>query len=260
METEWSIFDFFLVNERFWLPPGLSWDVVQTSQFPGGLKPHGEHFLLVLLLSFGLLFVRYLVYKIVYQPIGRYFLINDRVVPPPERSEEGERLFKKCKGFPKETEIAKLKEATQWSERQVERWFRQRRLSALPNKMVKFTDSAWRFTGYISLLIFGLIVIPGKHYFYDVSECWTNYPQRDIPTDEFWYYMFEMSYYVSLTISHCFEQRKKDFWEMLIHHFATIGLISLSYYVNFTRIGALIMLCHDIADPWLELAKVNPKR
>lgn len=254
-----NIWDAFTLQESFWLPMNrnLTWADVQTVKTPGGYKPMGKYFIHVFAIAVLFLIARFLVSRLITIPIGRYFQVNDRVVPPPVRNEVGERLFKKSKGCPSEAHVRELMEVTNWSERKVERWFRQRRLSGLPRKMDKFTDSAWRFIGYMSLLIFGMFVIPSKDYFSDLRQCWTDFPRRDIPADEFVYYLMEMAFYLSMTISHFFEQRKKDFWEMLIHHIATLGLISLSFYSNFTPIGALIMFCHDIADPWLELAKVR---
>eukprot|EP00955_Chlamydomonas_euryale_P041442 351978-Chlamydomonas_euryale.AAC.5 len=52
------------------------------------------------------------------------------------------------------------------------------------------------------------------------------------------------------------EVRRKDWLESMIHHVATVGLLAYSYYVNFCRIGVLIMLLHDISDIFLELAKL----
>jgi ceramide synthetase len=51
------------------------------------------------------------------------------------------------------------------------------------------------------------------------------------------------------------ETVRKDFKEMLIHHVATIGLISLSHYFGFHRIGYVVLLIHDIGDIFLYSAK-----
>ena len=43
----------------------------------------------------------------------------------------------------------------------------------------------------------------------------------------------------------------------MIHHIVTVGLLVYAYYVNFTRIGIIIMLLHDISDIFLEAAKLS---
>ena len=45
----------------------------------------------------------------------------------------------------------------------------------------------------------------------------------------------------------------QDFVANVIHHIATVILISFSYLCNFTRIGAMVMVIHDISDIFLEV-------
>ena len=53
-----------------------------------------------------------------------------------------------------------------------------------------------------------------------------------------------------------FDVKRKDFWEMFIHHQATIALIGFSWTTHFVRIGTLVLIVHDCGDPLLELAKL----
>merc|ERR1712128_276083 len=53
-----------------------------------------------------------------------------------------------------------------------------------------------------------------------------------------------------------FRHKRKDFTEQIVHHIATLLLLSLSYVCNFTRIGTLVMWAHDISDIFLESAKL----
>nr|XP_054767515.1 ceramide synthase 4-like [Lytechinus pictus] len=48
----------------------------------------------------------------------------------------------------------------------------------------------------------------------------------------------------------------RDFIPQFIHHFATIFLLGFSWTCNFTRIGCIVLLTHDVADIFLELAKI----
>lgn len=42
----------------------------------------------------------------------------------------------------------------------------------------------------------------------------------------------------------------------MAHHIVTSGLLIYSYAVNFTRVGVVVLLIHDISDIFLELAKL----
>jgi len=45
----------------------------------------------------------------------------------------------------------------------------------------------------------------------------------------------------------------KDFVEMIIHHFATISLMAMSWSANMIRIGTLVLCVHDAVDYMLEV-------
>ena len=67
-----------------------------------------------------------------------------------------------------------------------------------------------------------------------------RYPHHDIETSIWWYYMVELTFYWSLSISQWFDVKRKDFTEMFIHHCTTIALLSFSWTCNLTRYqGAL---------------------
>ena len=70
------------------------------------------------------------------------------------------------------------------------------------------------------------------------------------------YYLAELSFYLSLLLTIFTDVKRKDFPEQVIHHFATILLLALSYVCGFTRVGTLVMWCHDISDIFLESAKL----
>ena len=42
--------------------------------------------------------------------------------------------------------------------------------------------------------------------------------------------------------------------ELIIHHMATLCLMFLSWMINFTRVGTLVMLVHDCVDPIMEVS------
>lgn len=76
-----------------------------------------------------------------------------------------------------------------------------------------------------------------------------------VTDDVWWYYMISMAFYWSLAFSQFADHKRKDFWQMFIHHVLTLLLIALSWVCNIHRVGSLILLVHDCADVFLEAAK-----
>lgn len=79
---------------------------------------------------------------------------------------------------------------------------------------------------------------------------------QSLTNDVWWYYIISMSFYYSLCISQFFDVKRKDFWQMFIHHIATVTLMSLSWVCNLYRAGTLVLVVHDCADIFLDAAKM----
>ena len=62
-----------------------------------------------------------------------------------------------------------------------------------------------------------------------------NYPHHVVDRDVWWYYMIELSFYWALCFSQFYDVKRKDFWEMFIHHITTIALMAFSWTCNLTR-------------------------
>ena len=84
-----------------------------------------------------------------------------------------------------------------------------------------------------------------------------DYPNHIVEGDVWWYYMLELSLYWSLMISQFTDVKRKDFWEMFIHHLTTISLLCFSWTCNLTRVGTLVMVIHDVADIFLEVDLIS---
>lgn len=52
------------------------------------------------------------------------------------------------------------------------------------------------------------------------------------------------------------QERKHDFWEMLIHDIITVYLISGCFLMNIMDMGATVALLHDVSDILLLAARV----
>ncbi|MFH4975824.1 hypothetical protein AB6A40_002533 [Gnathostoma spinigerum] len=124
------------------------------------------------------------------------------------------------------------------------------------SKSKKVLESFYRFSFYTFIFIYGFVTLKDEPWFYDVRLCWIDYPRHPIPNTVWWYYMSEMSFYCSLVVSSLFDSHRRDFWQMFVHHLVTIGLISISWTINFVRVGTLVLVSHDISDVILEFSKL----
>ena len=68
-------------------------------------------------------------------------------------------------------------------------------------------------------------------------------------------YLFQSSFYWSLLFSHFFDERRKDFWGMFIHHIATVSMLNIAYISNYIRIGMMVLFIHDWAHPFVGATK-----
>ena len=154
------------------------------------------------------------------------------------------------------TTLPRLAKDLDMSERQVERWLRQRLLVGKSSKLDKFCESAWRALYYSTLYAYAWVVLWDKKWFWSIRACWFDFPFHSITNDIWWYYMIELSYFWSLIISQFVDVKRKDFKEMFLHHISTVLLISISWTTNFFRIGTLVMWVHDQADVFMDTAKM----
>ncbi|XP_069185623.1 ceramide synthase 6 [Procambarus clarkii] len=194
-----------------------------------------------------------LVYSVLAQAVGLRDVKARAVVP----NETLEHLFSRYKAKPPDSEISHCAGKLGWSERKVERWIRQRTSMTRINKFTKFMECSWQCTYYTFIFLYGLYVMCGKPWLWDILYCWYDFPNHSVDDDVWWYYMISLSFYWSMTFTHFFEIKRKDFWQMFFHHLVTIALITFSWTCNLTRIGTLVLIVHDCADIPLQLAKMS---
>lgn len=78
-----------------------------------------------------------------------------------------------------------------------------------------------------------------------------------VPTRVYFLYVLEIGFYCySIPALLFWETRRKDFLASLSHHVATLVLLLYSHYLNFTLVGAMVLLLHDCGDVFIELSKV----
>ncbi|XP_034732806.1 ceramide synthase 2 isoform X3 [Etheostoma cragini] len=224
--------------ERIWLPVNLTWADLEDRE--GRVYAKASHLYVTVPYTFAFLLIRYLFERWIATPIAVSVWIKQRVHLKAEDNPILEHYYITQCRKPAQADIVGLSKKSSLSVRQVERWFRRRRSQDLPGVLKKFREASWRFVFYLLAFIGGIVAL------YD-----------SMLESQYWYYILEISFYGSLLLRVAFDVKRKDFKEQIIHHLATLVLLSFSWCVNYIRIGTLVMVVHDASDVLLEFAKLS---
>jgi len=245
-------------NDDIWLPPNVTWTDLEQSEIREGVAvPKFSHLWYPIPASLIVIAIRYVVERHFFRPFGIFLGLRATKRQPAATNDVLEECYETGKGkIPRADSLTSLSQQLGMTVRQVERWFRIRRMQNKPSTLDKFSETGWRGFYYSSVFLYGCSVLWNKPWLWDIKHCWYNYPLHRIDSDVWWYYMVELSFYWALCISQFFDVKRKDFWEMFIHHVTTIALMGFSWTCNLTRVGTLVLVIHDCADIFLEAAKL----
>ncbi|MDP2437365.1 MAG: TLC domain-containing protein [archaeon] len=122
-------------------------------------------------------------------------------------------------------------------------------------EVVKFCESATRFSFYSLSSAAVVYTTLQQDFFYHPWKAW--WVAEPLPEALYYLYIMELAWYFHQTFVHLFlDERKKDFAVMLSHHFITLSLLYLSFFVGYHRIALLVLFAHDPCDPFLEAGKM----
>jgi len=125
-----------------------------------------------------------------------------------------------------------------------------------PKKLTKFKEAGYFFMWHSTIWIYSFIIILPENWLFDMTQHWAGYPHLWFRWQFKLIYLIQFAFWISCVFVLLIEDKRKDFIQMLLHHFVTIGLISVSYLMNYTRIGSAVLLNQDIADILLYLSKL----
>ncbi|XP_033078012.1 ceramide synthase 5 isoform X1 [Trachypithecus francoisi] len=245
----------WLWSERFWLPQNVSWADLEGPADGYGY-PRGRHILSVFPLAAGIFFVRLLFERFIAKPCALHIGIEDSGPYQAQPNAILEKVFVSITKYPDKKRLEGLSKQLDWNVRKIQCWFRHRRNQDKPPTLTKFCESMWRFTFYLCIFCYGIRFLWSSPWFWDIRQCWHNYPFQPLSSGLYYYYIMELAFYWSLMFSQFTDIKRKDFLIMFVHHLVTIGLISFSYINNMVRAGTLIMCLHDVSDFLLEAAKL----
>ncbi|XP_029975854.1 ceramide synthase 2a [Salarias fasciatus] len=237
-----------------WFPEGHGW--ADLTDHDGKVFPKTRDLWATIPIALCFLVIRQIFERRVATPLASLLGVSDKQRVHTPSNPTLESYFCSISKHPTQSSVVSLSKQTGCSVRQVQRWFRRRRNQDRPSKLKKFREASWRFTFYLLAFFAGLAVLIDKPWFYEMKLMWEDFPKMPLVPSQYWYYMIELGFYISLLFSVASDIKRKDFKEQIVHHVATICLIGFSWLVNYIRAGTLIMLVHDAADYLMESAKM----
>ncbi|KAJ7421234.1 Ceramide synthase 4 [Willisornis vidua] len=259
----------WLWQHEFWLPPGITWEDMQESEDIHYPQPRD----LLLSIPFALILVviRCAFERAIALPLSTKLGVRDKQRPKPQPNPVLETFYSMCRKNPEESSFVEVVFVLELLEVSLtggvslkvqlcvggDSVFVKGLMPEVIDEEIDMEQfRVWRSMFYIISFFTGLAVLYDKPWLWDHRECWTGYPQQPLQPSLFWYYMLELSFYWSLVFTLPFDVKRKDFKEQIVHHAATIFLISFSYCANYIRIGTLVLVIHDASDCILEPTKI----
>lgn len=129
---------------------------------------------------------------------------------------------------------------------------------AARNQRLKYKFASWKFLQYGLMASFGWWLLSKEPWLFQPRQWYAGWPNHSASYEMYIYYTTAIGLYSFGCFSVFWEaeQTRLDLLVMLVHHFSTIFLLGMSYHYNLHRIGSVIVLLHDVADPFMELAKI----
>lgn len=125
----------------------------------------------------------------------------------------------------------------------------------------KFVSSFVEFVLYTSFGVLGTMLLLGQSWVWHPETWsrgwWESTPAVNVSAHVLVFSLFYAARYLAMLVSLVvLEPRKKDFMEMSLHHIVTVFLVCTSVAFGYIRIGLVIMVIFDFADPFLHMAKM----
>uniref|UniRef100_A0A0D9VKI8 TLC domain-containing protein n=1 Tax=Leersia perrieri TaxID=77586 RepID=A0A0D9VKI8_9ORYZ len=130
-------------------------------------------------------------------------------------------------------------------------------------KIRKFKESAWKGIYFLSAELLVLSVTYKEPWFTSTKKFWTGpgdqiWPDQRVKLKLKFVYMYAAGFYTySIFALQFWEIRRSDFGISMVHHVASVFLITLSYIFRFARVGSVVLAIHDASDVFLELGKIS---
>lgn len=111
-----------------------------------------------------------------------------------------------------------------------------------------------RITHEIIMLTSTQYIYYNSPYFLNTKGLWENWPIRELNGIMKAYLLPQWAFWLQQILVVHIEERRKDHWQMLTHHFVTVTLIAACYAYHHTRVGNLILVLMDVVDLFLPVS------
>lgn len=125
--------------------------------------------------------------------------------------------------------------------------------------LIKFSQSVLEALVYGTFTIIGIAIVPNQPWSWPSSNWWKGFDSGDhliMRSDLRCFYILYAARYIQAAVTVLLEPKRKDFLEMMVHHIVTIGVVYVSYFGGWNRVGVVVMVLLDPADVPLHLAKL----
>ncbi|KAF8205065.1 longevity assurance proteins LAG1 LAC1, partial [Pholiota molesta] len=125
------------------------------------------------------------------------------------------------------------------------------------SKVERFAEQTYAFLYFTFFGAWGYRVMTQlPTYWYTTRAFWDGYPHWDMKPELKAYYLVQFAYWWQqlLVLVLGLEKPRKDYNELVAHHFVTLWLVGWSYLVNMTLIGNAVYMSMDIPDSFLAVS------
>jgi len=126
-------------------------------------------------------------------------------------------------------------------------------------KLNRFGEQGYAAVYFAVVGIWGYYIMSQlPTYWYQTEHFWRGYPRWEMIPHLKRYYLMQAAYWCQqlVVLLLRLEKPRKDYKELVAHHFVTLWLIGWSYLVNMTLMGNAVYMSMDIPDAFLAVSKI----
>ena len=129
-------------------------------------------------------------------------------------------------------------------------------------KLAKLQECVFFLLWHSSSTLLNVSLLLSTVWFFDIFNTWeplpslcVNFRHHTVTETELLYYQTTLSFWFCSILLVFYDNRRKDFSQMVLHHVATVVLVLLSLQLGLFRFGQVVLLLHDLVDVFLYAAK-----